>query len=347
MKSLYLSAVCLFAVAGAATAQVVTPPPKPAPETPEFIAPTPAPTAPRATPDPRRVNPSLNDASTRGPVPAHPYRSLEQIGEDGKIVRYDVVLDYEALRSNPLVGESKSIEMRPLVVGRRYRMESVVIDNFDLVDQVDRGLLDGLGLGDMAKMKQIIDTITPLVPPKSISQEMFDRSMLSPVQHRFNQKILGEYQNAILTELTAEDTTTGLSEFMKYMMHESLKEAMQAYEGLLGEAAWRMAQVLEHAGLSGTPQASKLLEISGSSEDGPEALLKNAKLVHEAWAGWDMSQKQAFMRAVQETRDDPHQPPVARVDLTNPDLIDQTGSGQIEVKPRQLNRGPKDSGSGG
>lgn len=341
MKKTSLSAACLITLVGTASAQVVTPPPKPAPETPEFQVPAPAPVAPKISADPRRVTPPLNESTLRGEIPPVPYEKLAQLDEDGKILRYDVILDYEALRSNPLVAESKSIEMRPMVVGRRYRMESIVIDNFDLIDQVDHGLLDTMGLEDMTKMKQIIDTITPLVPPKSISQEMFDRGLLSPVQHRFNQKILGEYQNDILVELTAQDTNTGLSEFMKYMMHESLKEAQQAYEGLLGEASWRMQEVLEHAALTGTPQAAKLLEITGTMEDGPEGLAANAKKIREAWDGFDMSQKQAFLRAVQETRIDPHQPPVARIDLFNPELVDETGSGQIGVTSKGSKTLPK------
>jgi len=341
MKNACLSAACLIAFVGTATAQVVTPPPKPAPETPEFQIPPAAPEAPKIAATPRRADPKLDESSLRGEVPPVPYNKLGQIDENGKIVRYDVILDYEALRSNPLVAESKSVEMRPMVVGRRYRMESIVIDNFDLVSQVDDGLLETMGLDDMAKMKQIIDTITPLVPPKSISQEMFDRGLLSPVQHRFNQKILGEYQNDILVELTAEDTNTGLSEFMKYMMNESLKEALQAYKGLLGEAAWRMQEVLDHAALTGTPQAAKLLEIHGTMEDGPDGLAANAKLVRDAWNGFDMSQKQAFLRAVQETRIDPHQPPVPRIDLFNAELIDETGSGQIGVTSKGSKTLPK------
>jgi hypothetical protein len=350
-----LSAVCLIASAGAASAQVATPPPKANPETPAFTVPEPGPAPVRATPQPTRVTPDpLAESNQRGEVPPVPYKKIAILGADGKIVRFEVPLDYEALRNNPLYGESNLPRVMPMLVGRRYRMESVVIDNLDFVLQVENGLLDDMSVADTKKMKQIVDTVTPLVPPKSITQEMFDRGLLSPVQQRFNQKLLGEYQNDIMAEFTAADPNTGLGEFMKYLMNESLKESMIAYEGLLAESTWRMNEVLEASGLASTPEAAKLSDISGSPEQGPEAVKTNAQSVRDAWKSWDLSQKQAFLRAVQETREDPHQPPVAVIDIRNPDLIDQTGERSLGVTskgshtlPRKKEGGGSDQGGGG
>lgn len=342
MKKSPLSVLCLFAVAGVAGAQVATPPPKANPETPAFTVPAPTPAPAGATPQPTRVTPNpVDPANQNVDVPQVPYKKLAVIGDDGKIIRFDVPLDYEALRNNPLYGESNLGKIMPMLVGRRYRMETVVVDNLDFVLQVEDGLLEGMSMADTNEMKRIVDIVTPLVAPKSITQELFDRGLMSPVQQRFNQKLLGEYQNDMMAEFTAADVDTGLSEFMKYLMAESLKESMIAYEGLLAESTWRMPEVLMTAGLESTPEAQALSTISGSPDAGPEAVDENAESVHAAWKSWDLSQKQAFLRAVQETREDPHQPPVAVIDIRNEDLIDGTGQKTIGVSSKGSRTIPK------
>ncbi len=332
-KYAFMSALCLSAIAGIATAQVATPPPKAKPATPEFKAPAQKPATPvQVNPDPRTVKPDITDPSTtRGTVPPVPYQKLAQFDSQGKIIRFDIPLDIEALRNNPLVGESKVSEIMPMLVGRRYRMETIVIDNLDFVEQVDNGLLRDMTLTNTDEMKKITDIITPLVPPKSITQEMFDRQLLSPVQQRFNAKILGEYQTDMMAEFTKADANTGLNEFMKFIMGESIKESMLAFDGLLTESTWRMKEVLSQAGLEGTPPASALLAIKGSPNDADETLKEHAQAVRKAWASWDMGQKQAFLKAVQETRDNPHQPPVKVIDISNSDLEDQTGINSLGV----------------
>jgi hypothetical protein len=332
-KYAFMSALCLSAIAGIATAQVATPPPKAKAPTPEFKAPASKPVAPeQANPQPRTVKPDITDPKvTRGTVPPMPYKKLAQFDSEGKVIRFDIPLDIEALRNNPLVGDSKVPEMMPMLIGRRYRMETIVIENLDFVEQVDSGLLRDMTLTDTDEMKKITDIITPLVPPKSITQEMFDRQLLSPVQQRFNTKILGEYQTDMMAEFTQADANTGLTEFMKYIMGESVKESMLAFDGLLAESTWRMKGVLAKAGLEGTPQAADLLAIQGSPNDADETQNEHAQAVRKAWATWDLGQKQAFLKAVQETRADSHQPPVKVVDISNPDIEDQTGTRTIGV----------------
>ena len=332
-KCAFMSALCLSAIAGIATAQVATPPPKANPPTPEFKAPQAKPVAPvKVNPEPRKVVPDITDPKvTRGQTPPMPYKKLGQLGPDGKIIRFDIPLDIEALRNNPLVGESKVPEVMPMLVGRRYRMENIVIDNLDFVEKVDNGLLRDMTLTDTDEMKKITDIITPLVPPKSITQEMFDRQLLSPVQQRFNTKILGEYQNDMMAEFTKADTSTGLTEFMKFIMGESVKESMQAFDGLLAESTWRMKGVLTKAGLEGTPQAADLLAIQGSPNDTDEVQKEHAQAVRKAWGSWDLGQKQAFLKAVQETREDAHQPPMKVIDIANPDIQDETGIKSLGV----------------
>ncbi len=341
------AALSLIIVAGSAHAQLTTPPPKANPETPEFTPPDqqPAPVARPQAPD--RNRPNLSNPGTMSKVPDVEYRKLAQIGEDGKIIRFDVPLDFEALRNNPFVGgKRKAIELMPMLVGRRYRMEQIVVDNLDFIIQIEAGLLDNLQLDNPEAMKLITDVMTPLVPPKSITLEMFDRQLLSRVQKDMNLQILGEYQTAIMSELTEQDANTGLTNFMKYIMGESLKESTIAFEGMLAEATWRMKEVVEKAGLADTAAASALLGINGSANDEADVNAAKAIMVRDAWDSLDLKQKQAFLNAVRETREDPHAPPVRMLDLSNPDLIE--GEHNVEIKMRKPGEaGDAPAGDGG
>lgn len=337
-------------IVGSATAQVATPPPGPKPEPAPYVPPPPAPKpTPQAQPDQPRVggNDPLNPESLRGKLPPLKWRSLGQINpETGRLQQYTDPLDIAALKPNPTVADSRVPEIMPVLAGRRYRMEQIVIDNLDFALQVDEGLLNTIDLTDPASMKLITDRVTPLVPPKSVTMELFDRGVLSRIQKDFNLEIMKDYQNLMMQELGQVYGDTGLTEFMKFIMDESVKEARIALDGMLMEATWRMGQVLSEAALSGVEGLDDLRTIRGSAADTLETRKAGIARIKQIWKPWSFEQKQAFLRAVQETREDPHSPPVPMLDATPEGSEDRTGSMQIEMN--RVNRsGPGGGGGGG
>ena len=331
-------------------AQVATPPPGPKPAPPAYVPPPPPPPAvkpvqPANPSDQQQVRTGGNDPlkgeSLRGKLPPLPWKSLAQVDENGQIQRYAEPLDIAALKPNPAVGDAS--EIMPILVGRRYRMEQIVIDNLDFALQVDDGLLGTMELSDPAAMKRVTDMITPLVPPKSVTIELFDRGVLSRVQKDFNLEIMKDYQGAMNKELAEVYGDKGLGEFMKFIMAESVKEARIALQGLLTEATWRMDDVLSKADLSSAPGADQLRQISGSAADTPEALAANTGKIKELWKPWSFEQKQAFLRAVEDTREDPHAPPIKMLDVM-PAGSEEGARGSIGVHPKAP---AKPSGSGG
>ncbi|MCL4221433.1 MAG: hypothetical protein KJZ65_08680 [Phycisphaerales bacterium] len=339
-------------IVGSAIAQVATPPPGPRPEPAPYVPPPPAPkpvAQPPAQPQPNQPrmggNDPLNPESLRGKLPPLKWRSLAQIDpETGLIQQYSDPLDIAALKPNPSVAQSRVPEIMPVLAGRRYRMEQIVIDNLDFALQVDDGLLDTINLTDPNSMKVITDKVTPLVPPKSITMELFDRGVLSRIQKDFNLEIMKDYQNYMMQELSKVHGDAGLTEFMKFIMEESVKEARIAFDGMLMEATWRMDEVLAKAALSDVAGLDQLRAISGSASDTLEKRKADVAKIKQIWKPWSLEQKQVFLRAVEDTREDPHFPPIPMIDATPEGTEDRTGDLQIEMNRRTPGAPP---GSGG
>lgn len=349
--------LCVPLIVGSVGAQVATPPPGPKPAAPKYVpieqpkpaAPVTAQTPATAESDVRMGGTDpMSPGATRGKLPPLKWRSLAQVDPTtGRIQQYDMPLDIAALKPNPTVAESRVVDIMPVLSGRRYRMEQIVIDNLDFVIQVDNGLLDTLELTDPESMKLITDMVTPLVPPKSITIELFDRGVLSRVQKDFSLEIVKDYQNAMMKELGQVYGDKGLGEFMKFIMAESVKEARQAFNGMLMEASWRMDEVLTKADLTDVPGADTLRTIRGSAADTSETMAAQRHAILEAWQPWSFEQKQAFLRAVEETRQDPHAPPIPKIDATPEGAEDRTGQQELGVHPVQPKRGNPGAGSGG
>ncbi|KAA0213740.1 MAG: hypothetical protein DYG94_09200 [Leptolyngbya sp. PLA3] len=340
-------------IVGSAMAQVATPPPGPKPEPPAYVPPppTPKPTVqPQTQPNQPRMggNDPLDPNSLRGKLPPLKWRSLAQIDpKTGRIQQYSDPLDLAALKPNPSVAQSRVPEIMPVLAGRRYRMEQIVIDNLDFALQVDDGLLNTIDLVDPNAMKLLTDKITPLVPPKSITMELFDRGVLSRIQKDFNLEIMKDYQNLMMQELSKVYGDAGLTEFMKFIMDESVKEARIALDGMLMESTWRMDEVLAKAALSDVPGLDEIRAIRGSAADTTEDRAANIAKIKQIWKPWSFEQKQAFLRAVEETRQDPHVPPIPMLEATPEGSEDRTGSMQIEMNRVPTRKPPGGAGGNG
>lgn len=339
-------------IVGSAEAQVATPPPGPKPEPAPYVPPPPAPkpvVQPEAQPQPNQPrmggNDPLSPDSLRGKLPPLKWRSLGQVDpETGRIQQYSEPLDIAALKPNPSVAQSRVPEIMPVLAGRRYRMEQIVIDNLDFALQVDEGLLDTIDLTDPNSMKVITDKITPLVPPKSVTMELFDRGVLSRIQKDFNLEIMKDYQNLMMQELGKVHGDAGLTEFMKFIMDESVKEARIALDGMLMEASWRMDEVLAKAALSEVDGLDQLRTVRGSAADTPGDRKANIARIKQIWKPWSFEQKQVFLRAVEETREDPYSPPIPMLDATPEGTEDRTGDLQIELNSRPARGAPPGAG---
>jgi hypothetical protein len=318
-------------IAGSALAQVATPPPGPKPEKPAYV---PTPVAPRPAP---AANPAVNPAAVSNAlarVPDLPYVPLE-------LMPHELPLDLLAMTPNPLIGQSKANDLMPMLVGRRARQELVVMENLDFVLQIQDGMLEEISFSDIAKLTMITDKVKPLVPPKGISQEAFDRGMLSRVQHEFNLKIVREYQNRMNQSFTDQYGDQALSHFMKFLMTESIKEPMIALSGMLTESTWRMEEILAAAGIADTEAAKQMASITGTPETPEEERDMLVARIFEAWRPLSLEQKKAFLLAITTTRDDKYLPPIPMLNLNAEGARDRTNDPDMNMTVR-TNRGTQE-----
>lgn len=306
-----LGALTLAAMLAApAAAQVTTPPPK-SPETGEAY-----------TPPARRAPVRANQGDGRGqiaraPVPRHD--PLAKLGEDGYIIRLERLTDEVALERNPYIGETKNQPINDLRVERRARMERQVIENLDLFVELETGLIDTIRLSDIEGMQKVAQMIQPLIADPTLAHELREQGILTRIQAESTSGIVRQYQTAINEELKQRFPDEHLDQFMRFIMHESMKEARLAYLALLEEGASKIDQ-LRKADISANA-ASAIANVN------------TANKLYTALAQTSVEDHQGVLNAIIALRDDPTRPPVEPIDFAVGKTTQKIGETQFERQP--------------
>lgn len=313
------SALALVCATGGVTAQVAPPPPVSEPKE-EFVPPPmprprPAPTREPARPTGPQVTSALPD------IPHPPLWSFcgtEDPKVDG-ICRFAMNLHFAALRPNPTISPGMIPKIQQVIVARRSRFEELVIENLDIAQDIDGGLIASVKISEPESLKDLLDRVKPLTAPTSLTVELENRGILSNTQARFNNKIIGEYQRAYGEYLREAHPENSTDMFMQSMFDDSMIEAMQAYNGMLHESRGAMDKVL--AKIDGVP-AETAAALRGlaldSIEIDPELITESAEKVKLAWRPLDQETKKAFLSAVREIRENPLVPPVPVINVEHP-----------------------------
>ncbi|MEZ6242495.1 MAG: hypothetical protein R3B57_05570 [Phycisphaerales bacterium] len=299
-------AVTMGVLSPLALSQVTTPPP-PKPEPEPAYTPPPQPVA-RPTPTPRPRPEGTSGPGT--PVPEH--EPLAQVGEDGKIVRLEGILDEIALQRNPLVSETKNDDINAMRVRRRVQAEKMVIDNLDLYREIESGVVNDIALAQFEEFQKVVQKIPPLVITGSLSSQLAEEGVLTRIQSQSTNQIVRMYNSAISEELEKEYPDNYLDYFMKFIINESLKDARFAYAGLVDELianAHELSETATEADL--TPAAKKVLDQAKKLAGKPGA----DEAVRESLDLLSLQDAQALLRAVRDRREDPDQPPLEKLDF--------------------------------
>lgn len=310
----------LFAVAGLAlglgcglcNAQVAPPPP-PTP-VPEPAAPA-KPDTPEARPQPQAPRPGNTTASRLSDLPTNiPYPKLAQRDEDGMVIRLKALPDILALRSNPTVGDQSVEEIMPVIYGRRARFEMLLIENLDLYWALTGGEIENLDMSNLKDMSRVAEMIKPLVGKTTLSEELINRGILTRVQGGMNEHIVREYKQAISDEIQALGGGDGLTEFMRFILQDSIHEAKLAYLAMMAESMGQTAELLEETGL----ESKALMGASGKlAEDNIQA----EREIHEydaALRTLSVDDAIKFLTALREGRPNPNiAPTIQRLVVTH------------------------------
>lgn len=262
-----LAATLIAAAAAPALAQVVTPPPAQQDLPDEFKLktppPAPPPPPPRATPAqpaPRNTN---RPKPVEIPLPDLEYTSLVTKGPDGKIVHLNEAIDVAALRVNPMISDEERAAMAGYLAERKQAYERVVVENIEILDQIENGLLESTDWSQRDSFSPVVQATKPLMPPnapKAVTVELEQRQMMNVQQKAFNAKIAKEYRDAFAMPRPAagappEEVKDHQRRVIASAMRDALDESLQTYANLMREAAPRVPSILPTLGLDASVAA--------------------------------------------------------------------------------------------
>lgn len=252
-----LAATLLAATAVPALSQVVTPPPADQGTPDEFKLksppPAPPPPPPRAATPPRNNRPKPVDI----PLPDLAFKSLVVKDAAGKVTILSEPVDIAALKANPMVTDEERAKMAAYLAERKSAFEKVVIENLEILDQIENGLLETTDWASRDSFSPVVQATKPLMPPnapKPLTVELEQRQMMNIQQKAFNAKIAKEYRDAVALPRPAagaseDEVKDHQRRVIASAMRDALDESIQTYHALMNEAAGHVTQILPTLGL--------------------------------------------------------------------------------------------------
>ncbi len=199
-RVLIASLACTL-TAPAAVAQIAPQPPA-TPEPEELVQAPPMPqrTAPAPPPPPPAPRPA---APTPPPMPE--FTAPEPIIVDGQTRLRPEPTDLLAMGHNPLVNAGVVAKMAPLLSERRIAMQDLLVSTFDNTEQMLSPTFTQINLSDPSTLVQAQTVLGKLRDIGPLSQALNEARLLDTTMRRVNQAIAGEYQNALITGVRAEN----------------------------------------------------------------------------------------------------------------------------------------------
>lgn len=287
---------------GAATAQVVTPPaPAPA-KTPDYVPPP----APAAQPPARPPQSQPGPPSTkRTSIPKVDYKPLAEKGADGKIAPLTDTPQRLSLLEvhNPFIKGEDRAKVDEYLAKRDHRMETVAVDNLDVIEQIESGVIDTLEFAAKESQGQAFRNARALTDPINpfgdLISDMARRQVLNDVQSAMSDKLVNEYRTAIREANRGQGERRVDSNWMaRYTYNNKAQEALVAIARVRAMAVAKAADVLPNAGLDSV-LVSKLSE---ACKKAPSDAKGQAACFDALGKDLTIEQRRAWLKAALATR---------------------------------------------
>ncbi len=283
-------------LSGSASAQLVLPPTEaPRPSDPFKIPPRPV------GPSPTTNIGAKPPAPVQEPLPDLPFEKFWLDGE-GKLKALTEPTDYAAVRVNPMLDDATRAKIMPVLEERRARLEKSIVDNLDLMEAVDGGLLDRINLADRASddMK-LLNAAIKALRLKPLATDIKERNIVSAQAMKFHDKIVREYTQSLMDpnmkkqadKEAKRDAVGKLGNVLKVAWDEST----HAYHGLLNETATRFAEASAKSGLSGEGVSALGSAFKSLPSDGGRI-----QAIKDALGKLSMDERRALLRGTVESR---------------------------------------------
>lgn len=273
MKSAQTAAVAMVMAAwtGLATGQVLVPPPAQPQTPPEYVpAEVPIVEAP-ATP---AGKPPIQAQPRKVDVPNLPWKHWE-VDDRGLALPLTEPLDYAALKRNPMVDAETMKALEPYIKERRQTYERLVLENVELMEKLEAGLLENVDTRSRDTMSPVISQLRPLAEPagpRPLGDELRSRGLLTAEQAEFQSRIKNEYLKKMVIapppDLSPEDRARESMGMMLAIYRKRFDEPRMIYRDLLVEASG----VLDRTGVALQGKAAEEARKLTSAKDDAERL---------------------------------------------------------------------------
>lgn len=290
----------------------VAPPPPPAGDPPAKLVPPP----PR--PAPRKMTPIQKQPSKPRPkappaiqVPDIPYEPLAKFDADGKLIRIDGSVDLAALKHNPTVGPKTIERVRPFLTDWKQRVDVMVVDNLDIMQDVDNGLFENIDLADENQKVLMNEVFKMIISTSNPNNVMAGSGALTKTQMDFQRKLVADYTIALDKEVAAEISARipgddkeskqkQLLEGSRFSLSNMSRDEVHAYHGLLLTAAGLTDKVLP--GLALSPEEQEKLAAPLAAVKTAQTDQQKMEAVKALLGAMELTRQRDFMKAVLDAR---------------------------------------------
>jgi hypothetical protein len=292
-------------------AQVAPPPPPAAPAPAKLVPPPPRPPRRPMAPVQKPAGKPRPKAPPAIQVPDLPYEPLARFDENGKLIRIEGSVDMAALKHNPTVGPATIERVRPFLTDWQQRVDVMVVDNLDIMQDVDNGLFENIDLADENQKVLMNEVFKMIISTSNPNNVMASSGALSKTQMDFQRKLVADYTTALDREVASEISAKipgddkeakqkQLLEGSRFSLENMSRDEVRAYHRLLVTAAGLAEQVLPGLGLSAEEQqkaAAPLAAVRAAQSDG-----EKLQAVKSLLATMELMRQRDFMKAVLDAR---------------------------------------------
>ncbi len=261
--------------------------------------------APPASP----VQPPSGVAPNPGEVK---FETMVRHDSDGKIVRFEGVVDIMALHRNPTIDAATWDKMSPHIKDWVGDMDRAVIDNLDFVEKIDGGMLSDLNLMDMNNNRMVMEMMMQFLAIGPLTGYLESKNAISRFQSQVNTNIVNDYLQPILNEVREdslakaraagnnqaaidEATAKATSKFIFELM---CRDGMESYRRMLDAAAPNMNNLV--AALKPDEKTLAAVRPALGSIGAAEAGAERRKVVKSVLAALSFDQRREVLRKARE-----------------------------------------------
>lgn len=218
---------------------------------------------------------ATNPRPVKAVEPPPAYKSLVERDSQGNLIPLKEPVDIAALRQNPLIDAETMAKVEPYLAERRAKLEQIVVENLNVIDQIQGGALNNISLGDQEGLNKVRALIKPLMAPnapKALMDELRARSVVNQRQADLNKTIASEYARATMPKSEAnanpDQKKDLINDMMSHTLRQSVSESLFVHRELVMEAGAKMSDLLPSLGLAAdvVDKAKAAMPKGGDSE---------------------------------------------------------------------------------